>query len=196
MREVGALPACCMVSTLAAFPVNLHDTYLSACTCVHMPGQSAGCHRHRLYAHVRIAWGTDTLAHLGRPATACRSSQRMGGFLRTAEHKRAAPDARARAPAGVVTGAGRQAGAAINFCTYWGVGLTLAATLAFRARMGVPGLWLGVLAGSATQARGARPPGGSAGACTRSPARLGRAPRAQPDALPSAWACLYWVVKL
>ena len=54
--------------------------------------------------------------------------------------------------AGVVTGAGRQAtGAVINFCTYWGVGLALAATLAFKAGLGVHGLWLGVMAGSATQ---------------------------------------------
>ncbi len=68
-----------------------------------------------------------------------------------------APDAPARRGAGVVTGAGRQAtGAVINFCTYWGVGLALAATLAFRARMGVRGLWVGVLAGSVTQARLAR----------------------------------------
>jgi len=68
-----------------------------------------------------------------------------------------APDAPARRGAGVVTGAGRQAtGAVINFCTYWGVGLALAATLAFRARMGVRGLWVGVLAGSVTQARPAR----------------------------------------
>jgi len=68
-----------------------------------------------------------------------------------------APDAPVRRGAGVVTGAGRQAtGAVINFCTYWGVGLALAATLAFRARMGVRGLWVGVLAGSVTQARPAR----------------------------------------
>ena len=56
--------------------------------------------------------------------------------------------------AGVVTGAGRQAtGAIINFCTYWGVGLSLAATLAFHAQLGVRGLWFGVMAGSGTQAR-------------------------------------------
>ena len=61
----------------------------------------------------------------------------------------------------MVTGAGRQAtGALINFCTYWGVGLSLAATLAFYARLGVRGLWYGVMAGSGTQAR--RSPAGSA----------------------------------
>ena len=59
-----------------------------------------------------------------------------------------------RGAAGVVTGAGRQAtGALINFCTYWGVGLSLAATLAFYAGLGVRGLWYGVMAGSGTQAR-------------------------------------------
>ena len=57
-----------------------------------------------------------------------------------------------RGAPGVVTGAGRQAtGALINFCTYWGVGLSLAATLAFYARLGVRGLWYGVMAGSGTQ---------------------------------------------
>lgn len=50
-------------------------------------------------------------------------------------------------------GAGRQTvGAATNFVSYWLLGLPLAALLAFRLRLGVHGLWLGLLTGTSFQA--------------------------------------------
>ena len=46
---------------------------------------------------------------------------------------------------GVLRGAGRQAvGAVCNLVAYWMVGLPLAALLAFKAGMGVEGLWIGL----------------------------------------------------
>ena len=55
---------------------------------------------------------------------------------------------------GVLRGAGRQAlGAALNLGAYWGVGVPLAALLAFRGpRLGVLGFWLGLLITTTAQA--------------------------------------------
>ena len=50
-------------------------------------------------------------------------------------------------PAGIVRGCGRQTSAAcLNLLTFWGVGLPLAAGLAFPhdQRLGITGLWIGM----------------------------------------------------
>lgn len=53
---------------------------------------------------------------------------------------------------GVIRGCGRQSlGATINIVTYWGVGIPLAATLAFKVGLGVKGLYLGLLATTSMQ---------------------------------------------
>ena len=57
-------------------------------------------------------------------------------------------------------GAGKQElGAVTNICSYWGCGLPLAATFAFKLHMGVKGLWWGLVAVNTLQVR--------VGQCTR-----------------------------
>lgn len=54
---------------------------------------------------------------------------------------------------GVLRGSGRQMlGAVCNFWGYFIVGLPLCAYLAFKADMGIHGLWWGVIAGACVQA--------------------------------------------
>jgi MATE family multidrug resistance protein len=54
---------------------------------------------------------------------------------------------------GVLRGSGRQMlGAVCNFWGYFIVGLPLSAYLAFKAGMGIHGLWLGIIAGACVQA--------------------------------------------
>lgn len=54
---------------------------------------------------------------------------------------------------GVLRGSGRQMlGAVCNFWGYFIVGLPLCAFLAFKADMGIRGLWWGVIAGACVQA--------------------------------------------
>ena len=56
------------------------------------------------------------------------------------------PDGINAVASGVVRGCGRQLVAAIlNLVTYWGIGIPLAASLAFAAHLGIKGLWLGVM---------------------------------------------------
>ncbi|KIY95540.1 hypothetical protein MNEG_12423 [Monoraphidium neglectum] len=53
---------------------------------------------------------------------------------------------------GALRGCGRQrAGFAINAAAYWGCGIPLAAAMALRFRRGVPGMWIGLAAGSVVQ---------------------------------------------
>jgi MATE family multidrug resistance protein len=54
---------------------------------------------------------------------------------------------------GVLRGSGRQMlGAVCNFWGYFIVGLPLCAYLAFKANMGIHGLWWGIIAGACVQA--------------------------------------------
>ncbi len=54
----------------------------------------------------------------------------------------------------VASGAGKQElGAVTNICSYWGCGLPLAATFAFKLHMGVKGLWWGLVAVNTLQVR-------------------------------------------
>ena len=57
------------------------------------------------------------------------------------------------ANAGVVRGAGRQnVGAVTNFLSYWCLGMPLSGLLAFRFRLGIYGLWGGLLVATSVQA--------------------------------------------
>ena len=56
---------------------------------------------------------------------------------------------------GVLRGAGRQAlGAALNLSTFWCMGLPLAGLLAFKAHLGITGLWAGLAATTMVQVGG------------------------------------------
>jgi MATE family multidrug resistance protein len=58
---------------------------------------------------------------------------------------------------GVLRGAGRQGlGAALNVVTYWCLGLPLSWLLAFRAKLGIVGLWAGLAVTTTVQVRGTR----------------------------------------
>ncbi len=56
---------------------------------------------------------------------------------------------------GVLRGSGRQGvGAALNFATYWCLGLPLVWLLAFKAGLGIAGLWAGIAATTTLQVHG------------------------------------------